>query len=420
VQKPLAELTNGSLLQDEVLYDVIQVVEGDYPIGPVFLHALSTLVEASVLHETNFFNSGWDQAEEGPQGIDGMVWESPFVRQLVTGGALSRLPKSELVDRYFEEIEAPYDMTEFMMNHRWQSGSFSFSDIDRQREHLYRVATILTDFPGVFQTIDLTAGENAVVEEDAARLLAIGMPYENIVALEGYNRMVDAYVQLTRFLSLNLYLVETAIPHQLGTIHRINSKVRELYKTIQNDLAALDVDTLSEHEFQTVKIPDLARIVLRDAKGDVKAIPELILELRHRHRSFRQFLTEFDAEWRAAASRKVRLKLQSDFDNAWKTLSESEHKPKDRWFYKIAELLVKPTEILGSLLKKLVGKGREQAILGQVRGLTAIRRDLLDTPVAGENRELIENFRLPIAETKVWEDAANLGAAVQKYCETKV
>ena len=48
---------NKALFYDETLLCICDVVENGMPIGPGFLHALSTLIEAAVIHETIFYGS---------------------------------------------------------------------------------------------------------------------------------------------------------------------------------------------------------------------------------------------------------------------------------------------------------------------------------------------------------------------------
>jgi len=166
---------NTELLQDELLYDVIHVIENKYPISPAFIHTLSTLVEAAVLHETNYYNVGWDALQDG-QGLDNIVHKSEFVQRLVAEGVLSRFPTKKTVERRLSELEAGYNYLRFLADQFWTTASFSSTDITQQKHHLSRIATLLTDFPGVLRTKGLTDAYDLPVEGDAKRLFELGSP----------------------------------------------------------------------------------------------------------------------------------------------------------------------------------------------------------------------------------------------------
>jgi len=193
----------------------------------------------------------------------------------------------------------------------------------------------------------------------------------------------------------------------------------ELYEQIVEELEQYDSDDIGKTEFISIAMPELTRIVLRNAKGNLNALSSEILAIRRRHRHFRKYLTDFDDEWGTATTKRQRHKLQTDFENAWKALLEGEQRPKERLMYKLWDVLENPTEILQPLGNELPSKGLKLAVVSQVRGLHAFCENLLDAHVATQNMKLLGGFQRNLAEADIWYAAANLGASISTYCTNK-
>ena len=73
------EFINQSLLHDEVLVSVAQVIDGQSPAGPVFLHSLGTLIEAAVLYDKVYFDAANQFGDErgNPKSVPSLL-AGPF------------------------------------------------------------------------------------------------------------------------------------------------------------------------------------------------------------------------------------------------------------------------------------------------------------------------------------------------------
>jgi hypothetical protein len=404
---------NSALLQDDLLFHVAQVVEEGFPIGPGFLHALNCLIEAVVLHPTIFCDPSAPGTTPTPGHLN--LNDSTLIQSLTKEGVLVRFPESDIVDNYLQSNGVDYTYIDFLRDHHWRNDSFSFKSIAAEAKYLRFMAAIAEEAPALFQLKTLTDGDTPI-DPIGADLVSRGMPIENLILLEGHNHTINAYVDLSRLLGLNLYIAENAMPHHVGAIHAVNNRARELYVKLTNELITLDADDSGETGFQLISMPELTRTVLARCKGDIRALGTEIMQLREKHSGFRNYLNEYDQSWKKATSKKERLKLQATFDNSWKVLLEQGNKPKDRIIYKLWDILKKPTEILSATGDMFANKGRSYAVVGQVRGFHAFWNELLDAPVAAKNHELLSGFGIPLADEIIWSSSKKLSETVRGMC----
>jgi hypothetical protein len=405
------QMRNASLLQDEMLMQVVQVLEGDYPLGPSFMQALGSVVEAAVLHEANYFDISARFQQQGVDGLQSRVRGSDFVTELMAGAAVQPFPPAETVDLVLGQIGADEDMLGFIADINWTGGGAAFTDISFETRHCEVLATMLDRHPVLFRQLDLTDDDDMPTVPNAGALIDDGMTRDRLIFLEGQNHRLAALVRLTQLLQLNLYTNVASVPHQIGMIGRSNGAARRLYETLEKELATTD-DDIGVSAFKTIPVPGLARLVLERSRGDPRALAAETLRLRERHQALRTYLTDFDEAWAEAGSRRERLKLQADFDNAWQQLVRDERRPRERSVYKIWDVFKSPTGALAALGDLLADAGRRRAVTGQVRGLHAFWTDLADAPAAKDNIALAAKLGLGLATDDVWQTHQRMGAAM--------
>lgn len=404
---------NSSLIQDDLLMQMIQPLDMGYPIGPSFLHSLSTIVEAATLHDFNYFDPLVELTEVDGDGLQGYVRHSDLTKQLISGGAIHPFPPRTDVDLYLKHRGADYEMIDLCTDVNWTPEGTSFTNVESEVTYIRSMAQLLEGYGGIFRSKTLLDYDDLATIPDAQRLLEIGVPKKNLIHIEGQNHRLSALQHFSGLLRLNLYTNAASMPNQIGMIRRENSIAKVLYEKLTTELESLDNDDVGSDGFAAIEIPELVRIVLRNARGDASAIAPEILALRYRHEALRGYLTAYDREWLNASSKRQRERLQIDFNNAWETFLKHERRPRDRLIYKLWGILKNPSNILGAVGDKLVESGRRLAITGQVRGLPAFWKDLLDAPVAQENFQLLSSFHLGVASEDVWEAYRELGSAIK-------
>lgn len=393
---------------------VVQPLDMGYPMGPSFVHALSTLIESLVLHDINYFDPLAAFDSDGT-GLQGYIRQSTLVNELKAGGALRLLPSAPDIDLRFDQLGIDYEMIDLVREISWTSEGTSFTKPASEARYIRAMTHLLSAFPGLFSSQDILDGNDNPITPEAAKLTGMGMDVENLIHIEGQNHRLSALQTFCQPLRLNLYTNHASLPNHLGMIKHSNSVARTLYEKMTRELGELDDDSVEGDDFSAIEMPELSRLVLRNCRGDTSALSSEILAIREKHRDLRSFLTSYEEAWRTASTKRERSKLQNDFNNAWEALVQQHRQPRDRIVYKLWGILKNPTQILGAVGDELVKVGRKWAVSGQVRGLHTLWADLLDAPTARENFSLLASFGTGVADDELWKAHSTLAAAVQKH-----
>ena len=156
-------------------------------------------------------------------------------------------------------------------------------------------------------------------------------------------------------------------------------------------------------------------MALANCKGSRNVLAEEIFNLRHRHRDFRQYLTDYDKAWDTAQTRKERMDIKNEFENAWQTLTTAENRPSTRFVYVLWDVFKNPTRILQSIGDKAADRGRELSVIGRARGLHDFWNDLIRSPLADRNRELMTELFPDQVEQEAWEAANRFGQSANGF-----
>src|SRR5262249_45688078 len=138
------------------------------------------------------------RAEDGSETVASIIYESPFVQQLVREGILKVFPGKEQLRSHLETIGSDYDYWQFIEDLMWRLESFSHADPEKQRRVYVTQAFLMEEFPQIFKAKDLigdyTPGVAAeFLDMSALSLAQSGVPIENILQLEGWNHIGCAY-----------------------------------------------------------------------------------------------------------------------------------------------------------------------------------------------------------------------------------
>ncbi len=405
---------NSALFQDDLLMQVVQPLDMGYPMGPSFVHALGTLIEAVVLHDINYFDPLATFTTEG-SGLQAYVRQSSLINDLQRGGALRLLPPAPDVDLRFEQLGIDYRMLDLVGEINWTNKGSSFTNPASEAAYVGAMTHLLRGFPALFASLDILDANDDPVTAEAEALMRMGVDAESLILIEGQNHRLAALQSFCQPLRLNLCTNHASLPNHLGMVRHNNSVARRLYAQMTRELGELDDDTIDDDELSAIEMPELSRLVLRNCKGDLSALSNEILAVRDKHRKLRDYLTAYEEAWRTASTKGERSKLQNEFNNAWEALVRQHRQPRDRIVYRLWGVLKNPTQILAALGDELVKLGRTWAVSGQVRGLHTLWADLLDAPTARENFSLLASFGMGVADDDLWKAHLDLADTVHQH-----
>jgi hypothetical protein len=129
---------NSALIQEETLLNVFLVLEQGWPAGPLFLHALNSLIEATVLHEHVYFDpqETFDRTNLAPGSVTSLIRGSSIVQLLLRESAIELLPKSTALDQYFEAIGTEYRSGNFLADASWTPHAFMYGSPEDEPNRL--------------------------------------------------------------------------------------------------------------------------------------------------------------------------------------------------------------------------------------------------------------------------------------------
>jgi hypothetical protein len=416
---------NSALIQDEVLGELALVLNGVKPAGPNFLNCLGSVVEACVLHEGLFVLPSREFGARSARQtitIEDLLEQSDLVTFLLREDVFKPFPSSAELDGYLAGIGAEYNALRFNADLKWTLKTMLTTSSDGELWQWSLEQLLLDEAPELFEADECTdriGDVDVPIGEKAIDLVRRGFPVGDLVGLEGWNKRVRALQKVAQLMCLNLYVVPSATVPQLGSLSAVTLKARAASDRIKAEEEALVDDRVGHAEFNSIAVPPLTSLAITQCNGDSAALPDVLVTMRYQYRGLRQYLTDFEKSWALAASRKERLKIQNGFEAAIKKLIERDTKPSDRLIYKIWDVVKSPTEILQAVGDKLVVRGREEAIVGQVKGLRPFWRAILDAPLQGQ-AELLSSLVPRIAEEQVWDASRRLADRVARSLTTNV
>lgn len=405
---------NSCYIDEAVILETVLGLEGQKPGGPATLDALLTLIEACIVHEHVWFDvrAAWGDTAFAE------VRESRLIAELVSANVLKPFPEKRVVDEALAGTD--YDLLEVLSDAFWTGHSMVAAQAQGEA-WLYKVeAMLVSSRPTVFQQRRLTDDDDGPLGSDAAYLAQLGFPKTELIMLESFNRRAQALMKLSKNLALHLCTVPLVVPHQGGAIALSNGIARRAYERL--DTAAREA---FETEFDNSQTPLhscslLASTALRDLKGDPKALADVILRARKSLTALRNYMSEFEVRWSHAATRIERRSLEAELSNATAKLASKAGRPSDRVIYRLWDVVKSPTKILQSLGDVFIRRGREEALVGQVRGLrafwSAAERAPADDVLLTVYKKTVPNF----ADQAVWDAAERFNSALSKNFEARV
>jgi|GEM_PF-5338123 len=421
----MLDLYNKALIHDEVLLNIVLVIEYDFPVGPSFVYALSSLVEAAVIHNAIYFDPMHQTVREDSASsgtVANVLNSSSFVKHLLSENILTLFPDESDVTQFLKTTESDYQFVKFLADYYHGIASFAFSDPDFEIKDLTNLTDLLDKAPGVFMADELLLSniednEFSMSELSTGALAAISLGFnqKDLHYIDTRNHKAKGYIELSQALGINLYPVLTALPYQIGAIKNFNSRARKIYDRIAEEVKSLGGETQDEETFARVSIPPLAQIVLERSEGSVNSLIYEICSLRHRHEKFRHYLSDFEKNWATAKYRSERIELRNNFDNAWNMLLSKNREPSTRIIYTLWDILKSPTDALIALGDSLKKYGHEESILGKVRGLHDFWQELVKSPLPERNLDLIHKISSRLVGQDTWRASKKLAHGINEF-----
>lgn len=141
------DFPNQAVIQDETLLSICLVLEHGWPAGPTFLHALNTLIEASVIHDAVYFDTLHQFHRASQNSILGVLRNSDFVNLLVNEVAIRQFPNEEALNAYFAARGREYSYGHFLAEAAWTTDSFAYGTPEEEKDRFELYLDIISNAP---------------------------------------------------------------------------------------------------------------------------------------------------------------------------------------------------------------------------------------------------------------------------------
>jgi len=423
------DFTNQALIHDEHLVTICLVLDHGWPAGPTFLHALNTVIETAVIHDAVYFDPLHQFRRDAPPiSVPGVLQSSGFIKLLVREGAIREFPEQSVIDAHLIARGREYRYARFLADAYQSTRSFVYGGPEEEATWLRVYFDVVSKASSLLQPRRLLPAPQRGDPKPAESELVLGgqevlpmtlgksisLTNNDLAFIEGMNFRAKAFLDLARNTELHLHPFYLALPHQVGAIRQNNSQALELFQKVRTALNSMEgeEEAVGESAFGRRSIPALAQIVLSRCKDSPNAIVHELLALRNEHRKFREYLTNYERKWNLADSKREQWKLEKEFASALKSLLEKETPSSTRLIYTLWDVLKEPTKILQSIGDKLSKRGREEYIIGRVKGLHDFWDDLANSPPSNMMRTHFNRLFPKSSDDKTWELGQKLAETV--------
>src|SRR5579859_3114985 len=288
------DFTNQALIQDETLLAIILVLEQGWPAGPTFINALSTLIEAVVIHDAVYFDPAhqFRRADTSDASLPGLLKNSDFVKLLVQEDAIRLFPDKAVMDTHFAAQGREYSFGRFLADFYWSRDSFAYGDPAEEADRLNVYVDVVSRAPLLLEPEQWVPTRLKLDSGDELRLLEgqqlsgmmlraqLSLSEDDLLFIEGLNYKAKAFLELAQSVGLHLHPFYLSLPHQVGAIRQNNSSAMKLFQQLEDKVKALpeQEDSVGESQFGRSPIPVLTEVVLGRCKDSARAIALELLD----------------------------------------------------------------------------------------------------------------------------------------------
>lgn len=385
---------NCAILMPDVLADVAWLFDSRPSATPAEFHALNSLVEAVIFHETLYL---YDlPTNYTPSKLYSHLVEEEIIHPVHS----PKIFETELKSRGMEDLALDV-LTDRVygsanIGYAADSGAATLSSLVEYEKHLgfARMSRI------------------RVQSKEMALFFAKVLEFtpEDAIAVDDTYRRVRAFAACASELNLAMYTGIVSRPFVLGFLSDRRRGCWDLYEKMREELD--DVEDTDLPSWRRIEIPPLTQILLRNCRDSPDALANELTQLRHRLRKFRKTLTEQVEALKSAKSRGEKRKVRRETEKAWAALLEKQDRS-TRLSHQLWELFRIPIMAPIVAIDKAVGRDKlNQAILKR-QGLTDLWRVLYDAPTIEENVTLVKKvFRIDV-EPSDWSQVARVVAELE-------
>jgi hypothetical protein len=355
-------------------------------ITPAEFHALNSLVEATVLHNTIYLF--WPALEMDERLVQPLIDEDILI---IDAGFDSLRRELEL--RNLWDIDIYEDLV-------WHTAVIGYKDPSGLANSLQA----LVDFDeaiGISRIIGideenvsahaLSGGELRVLSLGALSAYSQGFTEDDLSALATMSRHVRAYDRVGQELGLDIYTGLLYRPFLLGQWFQSRRSARYLFEKMRGELD--DVDDTDIPQWSRIEIPILTQILLERCKGDVEAFGPELLALRDRHSRYRLSMSQYRSASSAAKSRGEKRKLRKEQEKSWAAMLKKEEGRTTRLLHHIVRVFSRPTptSIIAEVADEAIDREEISAAVEKVDGLTDLWAELSSAPTIEQNIRLMHD-----------------------------
>jgi hypothetical protein len=191
---------NSSAVQEEALVTIALVLDHGWPAGPVFLHALNTVIEAVVLNEHIYFDPRRRTGQSGHTGtIEEILESSDFLQLLMRDKALELFPEEHVIEERLAAVGTGYSYMNFIADACWTTDSFAYGSPQDEANRLRIYLELSAKGREILESPDLAITHTGLVYDfDPKKLRLARLAHDlqfndqDIRMLEGLNRRARA------------------------------------------------------------------------------------------------------------------------------------------------------------------------------------------------------------------------------------
>lgn len=358
---------NCALLTPDVIFDAATLFESPQTITPVEIHALNSLIEAIVLHETAYVYC-MPTNKAAPE----------MCRELFNDGVLHAFTSGREFEEELESRGLGTTAGNVLEDRTFGNSVVAYSPTS--------AADILSTLINYEKTLGFSRMSS--LNERTAFLLGrlVGFAEDDIILLDDSFRKTRATATCATELNLELYTGIVSRAFALGHFNARRRGALQLFEQLKVHFE--DVEDTELPQWRRIQIPALTQTVLKNCRGSARSMPEEILNLREQLKVFRATLTNHALQLESAKSRGDKRKVRRETQRAWDALLEK-HDKTTRLTHQLWDIAKEPLKAHIKIGDKLLERDKlDQAVL-KVEGLTDLWHVLSDAPTIEQNVKLL-------------------------------
>ena len=377
-------LVNSALLSADVLVDANKMFQSPPSVTPADLHALNSLIEAAVLHDTLYL---FELPADKELGFDqlfqwGILEKEPIASQCeraLEASGLTDVANDVLLDRYWGQEFVGYSsdtLVDTLEGFVEYEKGLGFAQMSR-----------LLDSDALGERIATHAA--GVLRFTPADVLAIDATY----------RRMRAAATVATELGLHLYTGLVSRPFVLDYFNVKRSASQQIFEQLKKEFD--DWDASEQPEWRRIRVPALTQVVLQNCKDKPGAIANEIHRVRDQLQGFRRSMTEQTRALQQAKTRGEKLRIRRETDAALAAAMEK-MQTGERLVHTVWDVVKNPLTAHQKIGDRFVAQDKLNQAVDKVHGLTDLYALLRDAPTLEQNTQLLRTLFQVECDARQW------------------